>query len=265
MVHGKNRIPYWIDRSLTGLAGPDYDATISFGLPFELEDSQYGKSWLERMKMSDSIEELLREAYSSTHDMLKDSTLGSVVQHGLLISYGPPIPQPDLLLLSFQGGGESPVVQETWPRRLLYANDPYKFGTTLRGLCRDTGLYSSLQSSAMAFPAVFPQAPSSEAGRWMKKTGPHAVWRRHSADWVERLVKAINPRVVIIFGNKTSEVFDLRWEKIERFHSQNHQTYGESTFQGAPAVFCHHLSQGFVKAEALKCFRYAKRLISEGS
>ena len=43
MVHGKNRISYWIDRRLTGLAGPDYDATISFGLPFEPEDSQYGK------------------------------------------------------------------------------------------------------------------------------------------------------------------------------------------------------------------------------
>ena len=35
MVHGKNRIPYRIDRRLTGLAEPDYDATISFGLPFE--------------------------------------------------------------------------------------------------------------------------------------------------------------------------------------------------------------------------------------
>ena len=33
----------WIDRRLSGLAGPDYDATISFGLPFEPEDSQYGK------------------------------------------------------------------------------------------------------------------------------------------------------------------------------------------------------------------------------
>ena len=31
MVHGENRIPYWIGWSLTGLAGPDYDATISFG------------------------------------------------------------------------------------------------------------------------------------------------------------------------------------------------------------------------------------------
>ena len=44
MVHGKNRIPYWIDRRLTGLVGPEYHATISFGLPFELGDFPYGKS-----------------------------------------------------------------------------------------------------------------------------------------------------------------------------------------------------------------------------
>ena len=44
MVHGENRIPYWIDWRLTGLAGPEYHAIISFGLPFEPEYSQYGKS-----------------------------------------------------------------------------------------------------------------------------------------------------------------------------------------------------------------------------
>ena len=43
MVRCKNRIPYWIDWRLTGLAEPDYGATISFGLPIEPEDSQYGK------------------------------------------------------------------------------------------------------------------------------------------------------------------------------------------------------------------------------
>ena len=46
MVHGKKRIPYWIDRRLNGLAGPDYDATISFRSPIEPEDSQYGQYWL---------------------------------------------------------------------------------------------------------------------------------------------------------------------------------------------------------------------------
>ena len=49
MVHGKNRIPYWIDRRLNGLAGPEYHATISFGLPFEPEDSQYGESRTRRV------------------------------------------------------------------------------------------------------------------------------------------------------------------------------------------------------------------------
>ena len=53
MVHGKNRIPHRIDRRLSGLAGPDYDATISFGLPFEPEDSQYGKYRLMRLSRQD--------------------------------------------------------------------------------------------------------------------------------------------------------------------------------------------------------------------
>ena len=44
MIHGKNRIPYRVARRLAGLAGPEYHATISIGLPFEPEDSQYGKS-----------------------------------------------------------------------------------------------------------------------------------------------------------------------------------------------------------------------------
>ena len=52
MVHGKNRIPYWIDRRLTGLAGPEYHAIISFGLPFESEDCQYGKSQVEGVNPS---------------------------------------------------------------------------------------------------------------------------------------------------------------------------------------------------------------------
>ena len=47
MVHGKNRIPYRIDRRLNGLAGPDYHAIISFGLPFELGDCPYGEYRIE--------------------------------------------------------------------------------------------------------------------------------------------------------------------------------------------------------------------------
>ena len=40
----QTRISYRIDRRLTALASPDYDATVSLWLPFEPEDCQYGKS-----------------------------------------------------------------------------------------------------------------------------------------------------------------------------------------------------------------------------
>ena len=44
VLYDSNRIPYRIDRRLTGLVGPEYDAIISFEPPFESEDSQYGES-----------------------------------------------------------------------------------------------------------------------------------------------------------------------------------------------------------------------------
>ena len=37
MVHGKNRIPYRIDRSLTGLAGPDLMPPSRSGCPMSLK------------------------------------------------------------------------------------------------------------------------------------------------------------------------------------------------------------------------------------
>ena len=46
MFHGRNRIPYRIDRRLTGLAGPDNNATISLGLPFEPETPNMGNPGL---------------------------------------------------------------------------------------------------------------------------------------------------------------------------------------------------------------------------
>ena len=49
MLYDCKRISCWIGRRLTDLAGPDYDAAISFGLPLEPEDSQYGKSRIQSL------------------------------------------------------------------------------------------------------------------------------------------------------------------------------------------------------------------------
>ena len=76
MVHGKKRIPYWIDWRLPGLAGPEYHAVISFGLPIEPEDSQYGEYRLR------SLIAFLGST-SSVHSV-KQKAIGSVLAPSLL-------------------------------------------------------------------------------------------------------------------------------------------------------------------------------------
>ena len=208
------------------------------------------------------IEALLREAYSETHEMFNDPELSSVVNDGLTISYGPPIYKPDLLLLSFQGAGDDKTVYKEWPKRLLYADtkSPHRFGKVLRKLCRDTGLHTTLETSTMAFPAVFPQAKKST--HWNSEKEPYAVWRRHSVKWVERLVGVIEPKVVMVFGKETSKAFGISWDKVERNDKQNWPTFGVSQFQSVPAVYCCHLSRRGVKA-GRKSFEYTERLVSK--
>ena len=69
MGHGKKRISYWIDRRLTGLAGPEYHAIISFGLPIEPEDSQYGKYRI------DVLDKEATAVFESLHKPLQDAML----------------------------------------------------------------------------------------------------------------------------------------------------------------------------------------------
>ena len=218
------------------------------------------------MEASDDqkLKELLREAYADTHEKMKVPKMRAVVKDGLLISYGPPISQPDMLLISFQGGANTHRdIHCTLPERLLYLKSPYRFGKNLRQVCRDTGLYHSLERSAMALPAVFPQAKDKEADLWKRKSGPRADWRTHSVDWVKRLTREIRPKVVIVFGNGTSDALGIDWEQTEHKHGQGWLTFGVSTFEGCPAVYCMHLSRP-TNDPVLKSFRYAKGIIEAG-
>lgn len=215
------------------------------------------------------LKELLREAYADTHEKMKVPAVGEVVKDGLIISYGPPISRPDMLLISFQGGANTHRdTHDTWPERLHYLDSTSKdstskFGKNLRQVCRDTDLYHSLDRSAMALPAVFPQAPDREAKLWKRKTGPHADWRMHSVDWVRRLTREIRPKVVIVFGRGTSDALGIVWEQTEHNHKQGWLTFGASTFEGYPALYCMHLSRPSNDA-VLKSFRYAKGIIEAG-
>ena len=107
--------------------------------------------------------------------------------------FGPPLVRPDVFLVSFQGAGEdrSPS-RPTWPERLLYLDDTYRFGKRLRKEFRDAGLCETREKRTVAMAAYFIEAEDSEADQ--------AAWQAFSTKWVMRMLRATRPRVVLVIG-----------------------------------------------------------------
>ncbi len=184
----------------------------------------------------------------------------------ITVLYGPPLVQPDVFLVSFQGGGQdSSPSRRTWPKRLLYLDDTYRFGTQLRKGFRDAGLFETLEKRTVAMAACFPEARSSEADSWMVKQGPKAEWRVFSTNWVKRMLCATRPRVVLVIGSKASKALGLEdvWCDVEWRRGAG-MVYGHAEIEGFPAVYCHHLSQGASTDGVQKCLAEVKRLVDAG-
>ena len=185
----------------------------------------------------------------------------------ITVLYGPPLVRPDVFVVSFQGGGQdtSPSPR-TWPKRLLYLDDPYRFGERLREHFCNAGLFETLEKRTVAMAACFPEARWFEAGRWAVKSGAKAEWREFSSNWVRRMLHAMRPRVVLVFGIKASDALGLKkaWRDVKRRGSDRHPVYGRAELEGFPAVYCHHLSRGASDSWVQKCLAEVKRLVDAG-
>ena len=106
----------------------------------------------------DRLEQLAQQAYDEARALRDQHDMGEVVGR-MTILYGPPLLRPDLALISFQGGAEDPSPSlRTWPPRLLYLDDPYRFGRKLRRHFSEAGLSRVLESSAAGRGRVFARA-----------------------------------------------------------------------------------------------------------
>jgi hypothetical protein len=125
-----------------------------------------------------------------------------------------------------------------------------------------TGLSHTLRKSTVAHAAVFPQAPTPLAGRWVNPSDPsRRQWVDFSNRWNETLLKAQRPKALVFFGEKASKAFGIEWADIERNHAQNHLTFGKSEWHGIPAFYSHHLSIGCPESEAMACFERVARTV----
>lgn len=134
------------------------------------------------------------------------------------------------------------------------------FGQALRKNFREAGLYEMLEKRTVAMATCFPEAPSGEATKWMRKTGPRAEWRRFSSDWVKRMIDAMRPRAVLVFGQKAATALGLTWRDAKDQPCRG-MVFGRAEVEGCPAVYCHHLSQGWKKDEVQACLAEVKRIV----
>jgi len=211
------------------------------------------------------------EAYAEARSLLAEPAMAAVGTHGFTILYGPPIQRPDLFLISFQGGGAAPVVYERWPERFRYLDNEHKPGNAFkfgRNLCvysRQAGLYDVLATSTVAVPAVFPCGPGDFANCWLKGSGAYARWRRFSVEWVARMVDAFEPKAVLVFGKKAAEALGLsaQWRDVEVNPNNNFMTFGRARYGRTEAIFCGHLSQGYVGSAVVRSLRVAADVAGE--
>ena len=202
----------------------------------------------------DRLEQLAQQAYDEARALRERSGMEEVVGR-MTILYGPPLLRSDLALISFQGGGGDPSPSpRTWPPRLLYLDDTYRFGRKLRRHFAAAGLSGVLESSTVALAAVFPEAPARDAAKWMARKGPRAEWRSFSSGWVRRLLLAMRPRVILVFGKNASVSLGIEDEwRDEMIAARRGRVFARGRVYGAPAVYCHHLSQGCKDDEVARC------------
>ena len=209
------------------------------------------------------VEHLACQMYDETFERLDDPRLRQVVRDKVTVMYGPPMVRPQLALVSFQGGGGARTeTARSWPERLLYLDDAFDFGKTLRRECKTVGLSEVLEKRTVAMAACFPEAPRAEAGRWMVKSGARAEWRAFSVAWVRKMLAAMQPRAVVVFGMKASQAMGLEghWGGEQR-GARGWRAFGRSEVEGCPAVYCQHLSQGWEREHVQMSLRSAHRLI----
>jgi hypothetical protein len=188
-----------------------------------------------------SLEGAVQSIYDEANDFARAH---GGVEHGMNILLGPPLPAPDLMLVSLQGAGADGIVQATWPSALLYADPalntnprtgrPNPFGVRLRRDFADAGLADMLRQRTVASNIIFPQSPGLDV--WQASGRLAAEWNRRSRAWLVALVRLMEPRVILTYGT-------VAFRELTGSDKSKGQL-GVGRFDGRPVIGCGHLMRG---------------------
>ena len=190
--------------------------------------------------MTNDPQEALEREVQRIYDAANEyAELHGGVRHGMNVLYGPPILKPKVMIVSIQGGaadGKPP--QKTWPSRFVDLDRKHPFGSKLIRDFETAGLVDVLSESAVAINIAFPQAR--EFGQW-RRTRAAQAWIEKSADWVRKLLRLMEPAVIITYGSPP--FFRLVGRRKRGIVEQ-------TTWNGTPLVACDHLASRHLSLDA---------------
>ena len=205
--------------------------------------------------MNTEIDPQLRTAITTIYRLANEyADEHDGVEHGMNILYGPPIPNPDVMIVSAQGGGGDLKRQRTWPPRLEYLHSKYRFGNRLVRDFADAGMSDVLESSTVATNIAFPQFKGG-FDRWMKQGGS-GEWLERSLDWVQQLVRLMPPKVVLTYGSHAFR------HLVGRKKEGGQYRIDEDRWLGVQVIGCGHLMQGSTKVSRMCAMERVKEAIA---
>ena len=112
---------------------------------------------------------------------------------------GPPMIEPDVLFISYQGGGGDQTFHKRWPDQQFYYNSPYRLGQLLTKIFTDAGKGEMLRLST-GTALVFFQCCSM---KYWKTTPKHIrdELEQFSSTHALSFIEKMRPKLVIAIGS----------------------------------------------------------------
>lgn len=188
------------------------------------------------------VEQVCCDATAATHDFYREHH-AALRNRGYAVMYGPPLATPPVLLIGYQPGGRQisdihldlAPEPSPWPEALEYATDTYPLARRLQEV-----FGAALLRECTGVNALFFKSPDVVTYR---EEVP-LILRREAArlclPWVQRIVRATAPRLVVAIGLDTLKLFGPTRVVEQNAAGRALVTAGE--IGGRPALGVLHLS-----------------------
>jgi hypothetical protein len=155
---------------------------------------------------------------------------------GISVLYGEPPATIDLAIVCFQShasiGPLFDPMGRPWPEQ-----DTFPSGTRIQRVFAAHGLTSTLYERTLAINAIYPNAPISESGLWLRGEGSYGAWRRFSTSWTSLVLEQIRPKAILLLGQKAKRAMDRKLTDmpvVEAAHFATTADEGGGTIYDAP-------------------------------